>query len=133
MDIDPKEDTFYKHFLENKTVREELWVGEINSEIIGWGIIKQYSPKLGYQYTGETSVYLDRRHTGKGLGSQIKKHLLERCKELEYHNLLARIFASNEVSIKYNEKMGYRIVGTQKEVGYINGQWQDVVIMECLL
>ncbi|MFT4567246.1 MAG: L-amino acid N-acyltransferase YncA [Saprospiraceae bacterium] len=133
MDLEPKEASFYESFLIVKNAREELWVAEIKNIIIGWGVIKLYSPKLGYQYTGETSVYLDSDHLGLRYGTSIKQHLLNRCKALEYHNLLARIFASNNVSIDYNKKLGYRIVGQQKEVGYINGHWQDVVIMELIL
>jgi len=133
MDTEPKSDAFYLQFLNHKDDREELWVIELEEEIIGWGIIKLYSPKKGYQYTGETSVYLDQNHLLKGHGTEMKKHLIQRCRTLNYHHLLARIFATNDVSITYNQKLGYRIIGRQKEVGYVNGEWKDVVIMELLL
>ena len=133
MDLEAKDSEFYESFLLRKNAREELWVIELEKAVIGWGIIKLYSPKLGYQYTGETSVYLDIDHLNNGYGTTMKKHLLKRCKALHYHNLIARIFANNQVSIDYNQKLGYRIVGTQKEAGYINGNWQDVVIMEVIL
>lgn len=55
-----------------------------------------------------------------------------RCRELNYHHLVAKIFAVNETSIKYNERLGYTIVGQQKEIGWKDGQWTDVVIMQYL-
>ena len=133
MDLEARESEFYEAFIRSKDPREELWIGEVEGAIVGWGIIKLYSPKLGYRYTGETSVYLDSNQLRNGFGTILKKHLLQRCKILNYHNLLARIFANNQVSIDYNKKLGYRIVGQQKEAGYINGHWQDVVIMEVIL
>jgi len=133
MDTEPKLAKFSSTFLSAKNEREELWVIEADKRVIGWGIIKFYSPKKGYQFAGETSVFLDVNFLDRGYGTQLKEHLIERCRDLEYHHLLARIFADNEVSIAYNQKLGYRIVGRQNEIGNINGEWKDVVIMELLL
>ena len=63
----------------------------------------------------------------------MKKLLIEVCKELKYHTLVAKIWASNTASIEYNRKQGYEIVGTQKEVGYLNGKWVDVTSMQLVL
>ncbi len=132
-DTAPKSATFYEMFLHNKSEREELWVITVLQKTIGWGLIQSYSPKLGYRFAGETSVYLHPQHLKAGYGSRLKRHLIKRSKELDYHYLLARIFAENEVSINYNLKMGYRIVGIQKEIGFIQEKWKDVVIMELLI
>ena len=99
----------------------------------GWGIIKRYSERRGYRFTCETAVYLRRDQTGRGLGSRIKKALMARCQELGYHHMVAKILAVNRASIEYNRKLGYEIVGVQKEVGFQDGQWQDVVILQKIL
>lgn len=113
--------------------REELWVLRKNGEICGWGIIKRYSDREGYRFTCETAVYLRSQDRSKGYGTYLKKHLIERCRALRYHHLVAKIFAANTHSIEYNRKLGYEIVGAQKEIGWKNGQWVDVVIMQLLL
>ncbi len=113
--------------------RELLKVGEVDGEIVGWGIIKKYSDRVGYRTTCETAVYFKNSATGKGYGTQMKKLLIEVCKEFKYHHLVAKIWASNTASIEYNRKQGYEIVGTQKEVGYLNGKWIDVTIMQLIL
>ncbi|MDH3650719.1 MAG: GNAT family N-acetyltransferase [Saprospiraceae bacterium] len=113
--------------------REETFVLLGKDQVVGWGVIRKYSPKKGYDRTCETSVFLRRDCTGRGYGSYFKKILLDHCKALGYHHVLARILATNKVSIAYNEKLGYEIVGIQREVGYQNGRWVDVVIMQYIV
>jgi len=113
--------------------REKLYVIKENSTIIGWGIIKRYSDREGYRFTCETAVYLTAMKLGMGYGSMMKKHLIAVCKKLNYKHLVAKIFANNKSSIIYNEKLGYTIVGTQKQIGYKNNQWLNVVIMQYII
>ena len=63
----------------------------------------------------------------------MKKYIIAACKELNYKHLVAKVFANNTSSIIYNEKLGYTIVGTQKEVGYKNNTWQDIVVMQYII
>ena len=113
--------------------REALLVAEVDGEVVGWGLIKQYSPRPGYRFAGETAVYVRRDRLGQGIGSGIKRALIVRCKELGYHHLVARIFAVNVASIEYNRRLGYEVVGRQKEIGFKNNKWCDVVIMQLIL
>lgn len=106
---------------------------EGSPRVIGWGIIKKYSDRPGYRFCCETSVYLRFSEVGGGRGSRMKRALIERCREYGYHHLLARIFADNVVSIEYNRKLGYEMVGVQREIGYKNGRWQDVAVMQLIL
>lgn len=120
-------------WVEKFNERERLFVLQKAEQIIGWAIIKRYSDRLGYRFACETAVYLRQSEVGKGYGTLLKKHLFEVCANLDYHHLVAKIFADNESSIRYNEKLGYTIVGRQKEIGFKNGKWQDIVIMQYLL
>lgn len=110
--------------------REGLFVLQENGEIVGWGLIKRYSDREGYRFACETAVYLKPAVRGKGYGSLLKKFLIDKCEEWGYHHLVAKIWATNTVSIEYNKKLGYEIVGTQREIGYKNGEWVDVVLMQ---
>lgn len=127
------------------TAEIEKWVSKFNDreglyvcinesdEAIGWGIIKRYSDREGYRFACETAIYLKSNETGKGYGSQMKRFLIEECKRLKYHHLVAKIFATNTASIVYNEKIGYEIVGRQKEIGYRDGKWLDMIIMQYII
>jgi L-amino acid N-acyltransferase YncA len=113
--------------------RERLLVLKKEDKVLGWGIIKKYSTRAGYRYACETAVYLQPGEIRKGYGSLMKKRLITHCKALGYHHMVAKIFATNLGSIVYNQKLGYEIVGTQKEIGYKNGQWMDMVIMQYII
>lgn len=121
------------HWVDNFNDRERLYVLRKKDKVIGWGIIKRYSDRGGYRFAAETAIYITSGELRKGYGSNMKKFLIERCKELGYHHLVAKVFAENEASIRYNVELGYTIVGTQKEVGYKNDRWVDVVIMQYII
>jgi len=133
MDLIPKKGTYYQDILNKQGDMEELWSMKKSDALIAWGIIKKYSDRAGYRLTGETSVYCHPDHLSKGYGSTLKRHLMERCKTLGYHHLLARINSDNQVSIHYNQRLGYTIVGEQKEIGNIDGVWKDITIMQYLI
>ena len=113
--------------------REGLFVLEDEGELQGWGIIKRYSNRWGYRVACETAVYTWRHARRRGYGSSMKKELIRQCKRLGYHHLVAKIFSDNKGSIIYNLKLGYEIVGQQREIGFKNGGWQDVTIMQLIL
>ena len=133
MDQQPKSlmeiEAWFKGFLE----RELIVLFEDADYVLGWGIIKRYSDREGYAKACETAIYLRTTETRKGYGTLIKKWIIEKCRELGYHHLVAKIFSSNIASIEYNKKLGYELVGTQKEIGYVNGQWQNVTIMQLII
>ncbi len=133
MDRNLKSVTEIEEWFRGFSSRELIVLLEEGDYVIGWGIIKRYSEREGYAKACETAIYLRSVEIRKGYGSLMKKWIIMKCKELGYHHLVAKIFATNTASIAYNQKLGYEIVGTQKEIGYVDGQWQDVTIMQLLI
>ena len=132
-DTKPKTAGDFAHLAGGFSDRQGILVLEVSDRLIGYGVLKHYSSRPGYRTTGETGVYLHLEETGKGYGPLLKKVLIQRCKRLGYHHLVAKITAGNLASIEYNKKLGFQMVGTQKEVLYLDGRWQDVVIMQLIL
>ena len=109
----------------------EIWlVLEEEATVIGWGVVKAYSPRPGYHFACETSIFLDRSRRGKGYGRPLQAALLDHCQRLGYHHTVARIWASNQGSIRFHQSFGYELVGIQKEIGFVGGQWRDVAILQ---
>lgn len=113
--------------------REKLYVIIKENVVVGWGIIKRYSDREGYSMSCETAIYLKRSEMRKGYGSLMKRFLIEECRKMKYHHLVAKIFATNKASIQYNLKLGYTIVGRQNQIGRLNGDWMDIVIMQYII
>lgn len=133
MDTEPATADSFRERIRQLQERERLYCVLRESHIVGWGTIKLYSPKAGYRFAGETSVFLDPVQRGQGVGRPFKQFLIDQARALGYHHLVARIFADNAVSIHYNQQLGYEWVGIQREVGYIDGEWKDVAIMQLIL
>ncbi|MFQ5674438.1 MAG: GNAT family N-acetyltransferase [bacterium] len=133
MDDQPKSEAEIRQSIQGFSKRETILILEDEDGVQGWGIIKKYSDRSGYRFCCETAVYLRRNRTGRGYGTKLKQALIQRCKDFGYHHMVAKIFADNKTSIRYNQKLGYEIVGRQREIGYKNGKWQDVVIMQFIL
>ncbi len=119
--------------IQNFTKRETFLLLQRGESVLGWGVIKRFGEDPDYRFCCETSVYLRHSEIRRGYGSRIKRALIRRCREYGYHHLTARIFASNRASIGYNRRFGYEIVGIQKEIGFKNGRWQDIAIMQLVL
>ncbi|MEM1219950.1 MAG: N-acetyltransferase family protein [Bacteroidota bacterium] len=133
MEETPKESVDIEAWIRKFNSRERLYVLQKEALVIGWGIIKRYSDREGYRFAAETAVYLDLVHLGKGYGKQMKRFLIDESRAMGYHHLVAKIFATNEASIAYNLRLGYEIVGRQKQIGWKNDQWMDIVIMQYLI
>lgn len=115
------------------STREGFIVLERDDAVIGWGVYKGYSSRAGYRFAAETAIYLRREHTGRGYGTRLKAALIGRCREAGYHHLVAKVFTDNTASIAYNLRLGYEVVGTQREIGFRDGRWVDVTILQLLL
>lgn len=112
------------------TPREVLLVGESRSRVVGWGIVKRYSERPGYDYACEESVYVADDQQGRGYGSALLEVALKRAHGFGYRHVVAKILAVNESSVRFHERFGFEIVGRQREIGLLQGEWHDVVIMQ---
>ncbi len=116
--------------IERLNDRECFLVAEQGAQILGWSSISIYSPRSGYRKTCLTSLFVAHDATGKGLGNQLYEQIFERCRQLDYHHIMVRILADNEGSIRFHERVGFEMVGIQKESGLIGNQFVDVAIMQ---
>ena len=113
--------------------REAILVLRERDEILGYGVLKRYSDREGYRFAAETSVYLRRDRTGEGFGSELQEALIGRSRAYDYHHLVVKLWAENERSRALHRKFGYDLVGVQRGIGYVDGEWRDVAIMQkCL-
>jgi len=111
----------------------EVWLVVDEPEgVVGWGVVKKYSPRPGYDLCCETSIFLDRSLVGQGLGKPLQQELLNRALALGYHHVVAKIWADNAGSIRFHERFGYEMVGVQREIGWVGGKWRDVAIMQLI-
>jgi len=133
MDMNPFTTRQAQDLLGGLNSREAVLVAEVEGAVAGWGIVKKYSDRPGYARACETSVYVDRSRTGDGIGSRIQPALHEWARTAGYHHIVTRIWAANSGSIRFHRKHGFSLVGIQTEIGFVDGEWKDIAVMQKIL
>lgn len=130
-DLDPwtmeERRVWYSHHGE----RFPVLVAETAGQIIGWCSLSPLRAKPGYKFTAEDSIYLQDGWQHRGIGKALLGRLLEEARHLGYHTVVALIGDSaNEASIALHQSLGFRLIGTEREVGRKFDRWLDVVQMQ---
>jgi phosphinothricin acetyltransferase len=109
-------------------------VAEDSGEVVGWAAAGPYEESNPY-YSGvrETAVYVAGSARGRGAGRALLDALAERAISAGAFKLVAKVFATNEASLRLFERAGYSEVGTHIRHGQLRGEWKDVVVLEKLL
>ena len=101
--------------------------------VLGFASYGTFRPWEGYRHTVEHSVYVDAGARGRGLGRLLLAALIDHATANGKHVMIAGIDASNAVSIKLHETLGFVAIGTLTQVGRKFDRWLDLHFMQRLL
>jgi L-amino acid N-acyltransferase YncA len=101
-------------------------VSEREGEITGYAYAGRFNPRAAYQWTVETTVYVDRAQHRRGVGRALYTSLLDCLRVQGYCTAIGIIALPNAASIGLHESLGFRAAGTFPSVGYKLGGWRDV-------
>lgn len=113
--------------------RYPAWVGELDSQVVGWASLSRWSAYEAYDATAEVSVWVLPVAQRRGLGKLFFRQMIEFAASSGFRVLLSRIEAQNQPSLRLHERFGFTRVGTMHNVGEKFGQLLDVVILELQL
>ncbi len=102
-------------------------------DLMGFGSYGTFRTYPAYKYTVEHSVYVDARFRGKGVGKRLLQEVINAAQGQDYHMLVGCIDASNSVSIRLHESLGFVRCGTIRESGFKFGRWLDIVFYQLIL
>jgi phosphinothricin acetyltransferase len=108
-------------------------VTEREGAVVGYARATKWRPRSAYRYSVETTIYLDPRHTGAGLGSPLYRKLLDDLKTHGLHLAIGGVALPNVASVALHEKLGFRKVAHFGEVGFKFGRWIDVAYWQLAL
>jgi phosphinothricin acetyltransferase len=102
-------------------------------ELLGFASYGQFRERPAYKYTVEHSVYVDTRFRSQGVGRVLLRAVIEAAEKQDYHVLVGGIDASNTVSIRLHEKLGFQPCGIVRQAGYKFGRWLDLAFYQLIL
>lgn len=114
------------HRIEEYTKSYPWIVLEQEGAIIAYAYATTFKARAAYRWSVETSIYVDEKHKGKGLGKKLYQELLSRLSEKGVLNMVGVITLPNQASVTLHESLGFEFVGKFPDVGFKLGKWWDV-------
>lgn len=110
---------------------------DATGRVLGYAYADTFKGRAAYDWSVETSIYVDAGARGKGLGRLLYATLEQRLARQHICNLYACLAsprgadpALDESSRRFHEKLGYRLVGTFTQCACKFGRWYDMVWLE---
>ena len=122
-----------KIWFDSHTPKYPIWVAELDGEVIGWTNLSPYEKKQCFHQSASISTYVLKKHRGHGVGSRLRQHLIDKSKELGFHTLVNRVFASNESSIELAKKFNFKLAGRMKDLVHKDNTYEDCVFYQLIL
>jgi phosphinothricin acetyltransferase len=102
--------------------------------VIGWASVGPYEESNPYyDGVGEVAVYVDSAARGRGAGKALLEGIAGTAEQAGKFKLVAKVFTTNEASLRLFERVGYSEVGKHTRHGRLRGGWKDVIVLEKLL
>jgi phosphinothricin acetyltransferase len=96
---------------------------------VGFACSYRFKAKAAYDTSVSTSIYIAHTETGRGLGRRLYETLFAALAGGP-HRAYAGITLPNEASVGIHRAFGFKLIGTQHEVGRKFGKFWDVALYE---
>jgi L-amino acid N-acyltransferase YncA len=101
-------------------------VAERGGQVIGYAYATAFNERPAYRWSTSVSVYLVDAARGQGVGRTLYEGLFDRLRERGFRMACAGITLPNEASLALHERLGFALVGVNREIGWKDGAWRDV-------
>lgn len=123
--------------IERTLARYPYIAAEQAGHIVGYAYAGPFHTRAAYAWAVETSIYVDRGKRHQGIGGRLHGALEAVLKAQGFLNMNACIATPREEdeyltlgSVRFHERLGYRMVGEFTQVGYKFGRWYNMAWME---
>ena len=105
-------------------------VAEKFGKVVGYAALNKWSERKAYDVTGEISVYVLPEFRKQGIGKRLVEMIAAIGEQTNLKTIIARITEGNDHSIYLHEQIGFKTVGTLRQVGKKFGKLLDVTVMQ---
>jgi L-amino acid N-acyltransferase YncA len=110
-----------------RTVARTPWVvAEVDGVVRGYAYATRHRERPAYDWTAETTVYVDPGYTGRGLGRATMTAVLGILRLQGAHLAVAGITPPNPASVALHHALGFERIGLFEAIGHKFGAWHGV-------
>lgn len=108
-------------------------VADAAAGVAGFAYASKWKGRRAYRFSVESTVYLDKDRTGRGIGRSLYSRLLEDIRVCRMHAVIGGIALPNAASVALHERLGFSKVAHFEQVGFKQDRWIDVGYWQLLL
>jgi len=101
-------------------------VCEVDGRLAGYAYATKHRVRAAYQWSVDTSVYVDAACRRSGAGRGLYQSLFAILAAQGFFNAFAGIALPNAASVALHEAVGFAPLGVYRHVGFKLGAWHDV-------
>lgn len=110
-----------------KGAADHPWlVAEVDGGFAAYAKASRWRERAAYARTAETTVYVGLAWQGRGVGRATYGALLDELRRRGFRTAIGGITLPNDGSVRLHEGLGFRHVGTFRNVGHKFDRWHDV-------
>lgn len=103
---------------------------EDGTKVMGYAYAHRYAERAAYGWGAEMSIYLHPDAAGQGLGKRMYQAVLELLRLQGVRTAYGLVTSPNPASEGLHRSLGFRLVGVDRNAGYKNGRWIDLLRFE---
>lgn len=101
-------------------------VAQHAGKLLGYAYAHPYAQRAAYQWSVETSIYLDQAARRLGVGRKLYRALMALCRLQGCREMWAIVTDPNPASNAFHKACGFTDCGLLPHIGYKRGQWLGV-------
>ena len=110
-----------------RTLARTPWVVvEVDGAVRAYAYAGRHRERPAYDWTAETTVYVEDGFGGQGLGRAAMEAVLDLVRRQGFHLAVAGVTLPNDASTGLHLALGFRRVGEFEAIGWKFGAWHDV-------
>lgn len=129
-EVDVPASSDFKERIHSISSKYPYFVAILDKKIVGYAYATAFKGRAAYDWSVETSIYVDESFQGNGIGHVLYAALENALKKQHVRNVCACIVYPNPPSIAFHESFGYQTVAHFHKSGYKFDTWHDMIWME---
>lgn len=125
----PSPEEFARRVSSISEVYPYLVAGE-KGNALGYAYAHRIAERAAYGWGAELSIYLHPDAAGRGLGKRLYQALMDLLRLQGVRTVYGLVASPNPSSERLHASMGFDLMGVQRNAGYKNGSWIDLLWFE---